>query len=45
MDLLTRPALVEAAWADFRKRTGGRPYRSPIPAGQKPPVPASGAPE
>jgi hypothetical protein len=23
----------------FEKRTGERPYRSPIPAGQKPPAP------
>ena len=39
VDLLTQPKLLEAARADFVKRTGGRPYRSPIPAGQKPPLP------
>ena len=39
IDLLTQPKLLAAARADFEKRTGGQPYRSPIPAGQKPPVP------
>jgi aminobenzoyl-glutamate utilization protein B len=39
VDLLTQPKLLEAARADFAKRTGGQPYRSPIPAGQKPPLP------
>jgi aminobenzoyl-glutamate utilization protein B len=39
VDLLTQPKLLEAARADFAKRTAGRPYRSPIPAGQKPPLP------
>lgn len=39
LDVLTRPALLAAARADFEKKRGGRPYRSPIPAGQKPPVP------
>ena len=39
IDLLTQPKLLAAARADFEKRTGGQPYRSPIPAGQKPPLP------
>ena len=39
VDLLTDAGLRAAARADFEKRTGGNPYRSPIPAGQKPPLP------
>lgn len=39
VDLFTQPKLLEQARADFEKRRGGRPYRSPIPAGQKPPLP------
>jgi len=39
IDLLTEPELVRQARADFVKRTAGKPYRSPIPAGQKPVVP------
>jgi len=39
VDLLTQPALVSRARAEFVKRTGGRPYVSPIPADQKPPIP------
>jgi aminobenzoyl-glutamate utilization protein B len=39
VDLLTQPGLLEAARADFEKRTEGKAYRSPIPAGQKPPLP------
>ncbi len=39
IDLLTRPDLVAAARAEFLEKTGGRPYRSPIPADQKPPLP------
>jgi aminobenzoyl-glutamate utilization protein B len=39
VDLLTQPDLLEAARADFEKRTEGKAYRSPIPAGQKPPLP------
>jgi hypothetical protein len=31
--------MLAAARADFETRTGGRPYRSPIPPGQKPPAP------
>ncbi|WP_420636737.1 amidohydrolase [Candidatus Palauibacter sp.] len=39
MDLLTDPGLLEAARAAHRESTGGRPWRSPIPADQKPPIP------
>jgi aminobenzoyl-glutamate utilization protein B len=39
VDLLTQPDLLRAARDDFDKRTEGKPYRSPIPAGQKPPLP------
>jgi aminobenzoyl-glutamate utilization protein B len=39
VDLLTQPKLLAEARADFDKRTEGKPYRSPIPAGQKPPLP------
>lgn len=39
VDLLTQPRLLEQARADLENRTGGKPYRSPIPAGQKPPLP------
>ncbi len=39
IDLLTDEALLEAAQAEFRDKTAGRPYRSPIPADQAPPLP------
>ena len=39
VDLLTDPALLGSAQAFLKKKTEGRPYRSPIPEGQKPPVP------
>jgi aminobenzoyl-glutamate utilization protein B len=39
VDLLTNQPLLEAARADFQARTGGKPYRSPLPAGQPPPQP------
>jgi aminobenzoyl-glutamate utilization protein B len=39
VDLLTQPRLLAAAQADFEKRTGGKPYQSPIPVGQKPLLP------
>lgn len=39
IDLLTQPELIRQARADFVKRTGGKPYQSPIPSGQKPPIP------
>jgi aminobenzoyl-glutamate utilization protein B len=39
IDLLTDPALLQAAKEFFLEQTGGEPYVSPIPADQKPPVP------
>ncbi|MEK7993973.1 MAG: amidohydrolase, partial [Planctomycetota bacterium] len=38
VDVLTRPALVQEAKAFFLKATDGKPYQSPIPADQKPPL-------
>ncbi len=38
-DLFTDADLRERARAYFLEKTGGQPYRSPIPAGQRPPVP------
>ena len=38
-DLLTRPQLLVEARSFFQEATGGRPYQSPIPADQPPPVP------
>lgn len=39
VDLFTNPELLAAAKAEFAKKTEGRPYKSPIPEGQKPPLP------
>lgn len=39
-DLLTDAALREAAKAFFDEQTGGKPYISPIPQDQDPPLPA-----
>jgi len=33
------PDLLAAAKKDFLERSGGEPYRSPIPADQPPPLP------
>jgi aminobenzoyl-glutamate utilization protein B len=38
VDLLTQPALVERAHAEWVKRTEGKPYKSPVPADAKPPT-------
>jgi aminobenzoyl-glutamate utilization protein B len=38
LDFLKDPALVAAAKEGFQKETGGVPYRSLLPEGQKPPV-------
>lgn len=38
IDLLTDPAQVSAARASFEKTKAGRPYKSRIPAGAKPPL-------
>jgi len=37
-DLMTDPALREAAKADFQRRTGGRPFRSALPASRVRPL-------
>nr|BCX00034.1 MAG: amidohydrolase [Bacteroidota bacterium] len=37
-DLLSQPRLLQAAREEFLRKTGGKPYRSPIPRDQKPPV-------
>ena len=39
VDLFTDPELRAAARAFFREKTGDQPYRSPIPADQKAPLP------
>jgi aminobenzoyl-glutamate utilization protein B len=36
MDLLTRPELLAAAQAEFKRKTDGRPYVSPLPEGALP---------
>jgi aminobenzoyl-glutamate utilization protein B len=39
MDMLTDPELIERAKRFFLEKTDGVPYVSPIPTGQKPPIP------
>ncbi len=39
VDLLLQPGLVKQARAFFQAKSGGKPYRSPIPPGQRPPLP------
>jgi aminobenzoyl-glutamate utilization protein B len=41
IDVLTNEALRKAAMQDFIKRTGGRPYKSPLPQDQKVTLPVS----
>ncbi|HUV67738.1 MAG TPA: amidohydrolase [Sedimentisphaerales bacterium] len=41
LDVLTMPSLVQEAKAFFLKATDGKPYESPIPANQKPPLPSA----
>ncbi len=41
VDVLTDSDLLERARADFAEKTRNAPYRSPIPPGQEPPLPAS----
>ena len=40
IDVLTDSDLLERARADFAEKTRDAPYRSPIPPGQEPPLPA-----
>jgi aminobenzoyl-glutamate utilization protein B len=42
VDLFLDPELLEEARAFFLEKTGGRPYVSPVPADQKPPLPRKG---
>jgi aminobenzoyl-glutamate utilization protein B len=42
VDLLTKPELLAEARAFFLEKTGGKPYVSPVPEGQGPPLPVKG---
>jgi aminobenzoyl-glutamate utilization protein B len=42
VDLLLNPDLIREARAFFDDKTGGKPYVSPIPVDQKPPMPRKG---
>ncbi|WP_338662312.1 M20 family metallopeptidase [Pararoseomonas sp. SCSIO 73927] len=42
VDAIRDPALVEKAKAEFRERTGGKPYESPLPKDLAPPIRAMG---
>jgi hypothetical protein len=38
VDVLTQPTLLKEAKAFFLKATDGKPYKSPVPLDQEPPV-------
>ena len=42
VDAIRDPALVERAKAEFKERTGGKPYESPLPKDLAPPIKAMG---
>lgn len=42
VDLFTDPELLASARAFYLEKTGGEPYRSPIPQAQEPPLPETG---
>ncbi len=42
VDLLLNPDLIQEARAFFEEKTEGKPYVSPVPADQKPPMPRKG---
>ncbi len=42
VDALRDPAIIARAKEEFRERTGGKPYASPLPADAKPPIEAMG---
>ncbi len=42
VDLLLNPDLIQEARAFFDEKTEGKPYVSPVPADQKPPMPRKG---
>jgi len=39
VDVLLDPGIVEKARSEFMEKTEGKPYKSPLPEGQRPPVP------
>ncbi|MHB9030749.1 MAG: amidohydrolase [Candidatus Latescibacterota bacterium] len=39
VELLMTPGILEKARAEFKEKTKDSPYKSPIPDGQKPPIP------
>lgn len=45
LDLLTDPKLLEDARATFLEKTAGKPYKSPIPVDQRPPLPNTVSPQ
>ncbi|MCW4049531.1 MAG: hypothetical protein NWE89_07310 [Candidatus Bathyarchaeota archaeon] len=38
LDLLTKPELVEKAWAEHKQRTIGKVYKAPVPDDASPPL-------
>jgi aminobenzoyl-glutamate utilization protein B len=42
VDLLLKPELLAEARAFFLENTGGKPYVSPVPEDQGPPLPVKG---
>ncbi|MBP0445203.1 amidohydrolase [Roseomonas sp. SSH11] len=42
VDAIRDPALIERAKAEFKERTGGKPYESPLPKDLAPPIKAMG---
>ncbi|WP_376092086.1 M20 family metallopeptidase [Roseomonas sp. CCTCC AB2023176] len=42
VDAIRDPELIRRAKEEFRERTGGKPYQSPLPANAKPPIEAMG---
>ncbi len=44
LELMVTPLLLEKAKSEFREKTKGFAYKSPIPDGQKPPVPERNQP-
>ncbi|MCR0982265.1 M20 family metallopeptidase [Roseomonas populi] len=42
VDAIRDPSLVEKAKAEFKERTGGKPYESPLPKDLAPPIKAMG---
>ena len=42
IDVLINPQLLEEAQAYFQEKTEGKPYVSPVPADQEPPLPVKG---